>query len=334
MGNRYHAVFAAVLFFILSFIDTTLAAQGSVNGENEENGAAVFIFPVHRLWFDAQSGAVRWQPDWSLAIPPDSFDPATDGGVRQITITVTTVDEEPPEMEDEGITVTSIKYTMRFDSDSRLAEFPALLNGIMHQAFVEYDSRGAIETIALAVSPDELIEIVFLQIEEYMDEYRPVTARIKAGDMYYFASFRWTANTCIELWTDETGVPLEIFQDERVLHYDSMRNMTFINDGTSAVSAFYNGSGVRYWSTAEKDFAFQRDETGQIIRLTSIQKNASEEAVQEPPVNYSYEYQFDQNGNWTERREIRWFELKGYLVPSLGTLVTRFIDYIPVSGRE
>jgi hypothetical protein len=44
-------------------------------------------------------------------------------------------------------------------------------------------------------------------------------------------------------------------------------------------------------------------------------------------VNYSYEYTFDRNGNWVERREIRWTPLHGFLAPSAGDVVTRVIDY-------
>jgi hypothetical protein len=333
MGNRYRAIFTAVLLFC----GVALIAQESADGND-----APFFFPIHRLWQDAQGGAVRWKPDWPFAIPPDSFDPAANGDARRVTITVTAARDKPPETEDTenadapSAECTATEYTARLDSDGRLVEFPFLLNGVFHQASARYDRRGAVETMTLAVSPEEPIEIVFLQIDGHTDEYRPVLARIKIGGAYYFASFRWEAGTCVELWTDETGIPLEIFRDNRIFHHDSMLNTTFISDVVSAVSARYNGSGVRYWTTGEKELAFQRDETGLIVRLTGGQKNVSDAgdvSVREPPVNYSYEYQFDQNGNWTERHEIRWFEIKDYLAPSSGTLVTRLIDYAPGSAR-
>jgi hypothetical protein len=331
MGNRYRAVVVVGLLFL----GMNLAAQEPVDGESPD--VAPF-FPINRLWRDALG--IRWQPDWPLAIPPDSFDPVAKGTARRVTITVAAVRDESPDTQNDTAgennpenaalpidpgaesSVPVIKYTMRLDSDGRLVEFPFLLSGRFYQAFVEYNRQGTIETMVVAVSPAELTEITFLQT----DEGRPVTARIKTGDAYFFASFRWTGDACVELWTDETGLPLEIFRDERIFHYDSMQNITFIYDGTSEVSAFYNANGVRYWATAGKELSFQRDETGLIVRATGAPKNAPENVIHEPPVSYSYEYQFDQSGNWTERREIRWLEIKGYLAPTAGTLVTRLID--------
>jgi hypothetical protein len=329
MGNRYRAVVAAGLLFF----GMNLTAQEAANADG---GEASPFFPVHRLWQDAHG--IRWQPNWPLDIPPDSFDPVTEGTARRVTVTVAAGNGEVPDAENAGADNTersvlpvdpgtespasSVEYTARLDRDDRLAAFPFLLNGTFYQAFVEYDRQGAIETMMLAVSPEETTEITFLET----DEGRPITARIKADDAYYFASFRWIGDACVELWTDETGTPLEIFRNEQIFHYDSMRNITLINDDTSEVSALYNADGVRYWTTTDRELAFQRDETGLIVRMTGGQKSAPEDAAQVSPINYSYEYQFDQNGNWTERREIRWLEMKGYLVPSPGILVTRLID--------
>jgi hypothetical protein len=343
MGIRYCAIFSVILLFF----SIALVAQDTVDADG---GNTSFFFPIHRLWQAAQGGAIRWQPDWPLAIPPDSFDPAANSNARRVIVTVAAVSDGPSEAENatganselSALSVDSeptesaplsVEYTLRLDTDGRFMEFPFLLNGSFYQASVLYDRRGAVETMTLAVSPEESIEITILQIDEQTDKNRPLTARIRTGGIYYFASFRWTAGACVELWTDETGLPLEIFTDERIFHYDSMRNTTLINDGMSEVSARYNGSGVRYWTTAGNELSFQRDETGLIIRLSGVQKTVPEDAAGEPPVNYSYEYQFDENGNWTERREIRWLEMKGYLVPAQGTLVTRFIDYAPVLGR-
>jgi hypothetical protein len=327
MGNRYRAVVAAGLLFW----GMNLAGQEAADG-----GEAVPFFPVHRLWQDAHG--IRWQPDWPFAVPPDSFDPVAKGTALRVTVTVAAGSGEASDAEnasgdnpersaipvDPGTESSdpSVEYTARLDSADRLVAFPFLLNGAFYQAVVEYDRQGAIETMRLTVSPEEATEITFLET----DEGRPITARIKAGDAFYFASFRWIGDACVELWTDEAGTPLEIFRNERIFHYDSMRNITLINDGASEVSALYNADGVRYWTTADRVLAFQRDETGLIVRMTGGQKSVPEDAAQDSPINYSYEYQFDQNGNWTERREIRWLEMKGYLAPSPGTLVTRLID--------
>jgi hypothetical protein len=350
MENPYRAVFPVVLLFSC----ICLAAQEPVSGENSDSGPAVF--PIHRLWLSSEKNALSWQPDWPLDVPPDSFDPVTKGRARRVTVTITAAADEPDDTNatngtegtggregginrgvngaENGLeepvpeSTPSAEYTVRLSPDDRLVEFPFLLGGVFHQVSARYDRRGVVKAMTLGLSPEEPVEITFLQT----DEGRPITARIKAGGSYYFASFRWLADTCIEMWTDENGVPLEVLHDERTFHYDSMQNITYINDGTDEVSARYNDKGARYWTKAEGAFSFQRDETGLIVRLTGVQKigkNDDEngnENDDEAPVNYSYEYTFDRNGNWTERREIRWSEMNGYLVPSPGTVVNRIIE--------
>ncbi|MDR1095859.1 MAG: hypothetical protein LBL31_05675 [Spirochaetaceae bacterium] len=354
MANRYHAGFAAVLFFC----GTALAAQELADG-----GAAPFFFPVHRLWQDARGGALRWQPDWPLEMPPDSFEPVATGRARRVTVAVTAAVDGPPPtenaeiaagagLESSGLSPDSgpdaeraenaalpAEYTAQLDSDGRFTAFPFLLNGVFRQAFARYDRGGKMEAMTLAVSPEESVEVVFLETDEQGDGRiggpaaadRPVVARVKTAAAYYFVTFRWETGGCVELWTDEAGTPLGILRDERVLHYDSMGNSTFMGDSASSVSARYNAAGARYWSRAQNELFFQRDEAGLIVRLTDVQGSAPDAAG--PPVNYSYDYQFDQNGAWTERREVRWAETQGYLVPAPGTLVTRVIDYAPLPDR-
>ncbi|MDR1470401.1 MAG: hypothetical protein LBT00_14050 [Spirochaetaceae bacterium] len=356
MGHRHIAFCAAFLFF--SSLAVTVDSQEGEEADGQTDVSPVF--PIHRLWQDAKKNTVRWQPDWPLAIPPDSFDPVSSGKARRVTITVqppmidgvengasTGENAESPEPRFPSV------YTARRDADGRLVEFPFLRDGVFYQASARYgrdetDGR-VIEALTLALSPDASnepdastesigpIEIVLLKT----DEGRPVTARIKTGDASYFASFLWRADTCVEMWTDETGVPLEVLRDERIFHYDSMQNITFIrsadspdfidltNDGapggTREVSARYNDKGPRYWTRDGTTLSFQRDETGLIVRLADIQEKGAD--TPQPPINSSYAYTFDQNGNWTERREIRWTKLNGYLVPSEGTVVTRLIEY-------
>jgi hypothetical protein len=229
-------------------------------------------------------------------------------------------------------------YTARRDANGRLVEFPFLRNGVFQQVALRYgrDENGeqVVTAMTLTFSPGETIEITVLT----MDEGRPVTARIKAGDAFYFASFLWQAGDCVEMWTDEAGVPLEVLHDERIFHYDGMKNVTFIGygglsgegtDGVREVSAYYNEKGPRYWTRDGMTFAFRRDETGLLTGLADITDGADtrEDGDGPPAVNSTYAYAFDRNGNWTERRETRWSRLNEYLVPSEGAVITRLIEY-------
>jgi hypothetical protein len=354
MGNRYIVLCAALLFFL--GVAVTVESQEGEEAEGQPNRMPVF--PIHRLWKDAEKNTTRWQPDWPLDIPPDSFDPVSSGKARGVSIMVenpgTDITENSAsagETAESSVSAASPEprvpavYTARLDADGRLVEFPFLRDGVFYQASAQYgrddtdgqDDERVIKAMTLALSPDESAEIAVLAT----DEGRPVTARIKAGETYYFASFLWQADTCVEMWTDEAGVPLAVLRDERIFHYDSMQNITFISSadsGNSAdssnatddgaggireVSARYNDKGPRYWTRDGTTLSFQRDETGLLVSLEDIQRNKDDT----PPVNSRYEYAFDQNGNWTERREIRWTTLNGYLVPSEGAVITRLIEY-------
>ncbi|MDR0784519.1 MAG: hypothetical protein LBE74_01365 [Treponema sp.] len=339
MGHRHAALCAAFLFFSGAAVTTAAAAESQEGEEADGQPAGAPVFPIHRLWEDAQKNAVRWQPDWPPAIPPDSFDPVSSGKARRVTITV-----RDPEAENGSPAIggagnaelpparSPASYTVRRDAEGRFVEFPFLRDGIFYQASMRYGRDRVVEAMTLALSSDESdestesIEIIVLTT----DERRPKTARIKTGGASYFASFLWQADACVEMWTDETGIPLEVLRDERIFHYDSMQNITSISfpdgvNGARDVSAYYNDKGPRYWTRAGTTLSFQRDETGLIIHLEDIRESGDD--APQPPANSSYEYAFDQNGNWTERREIRWTKLNGYLVPREGTVITRLIEY-------
>jgi hypothetical protein len=307
----------------------------------DDGQAAPSVFPIHRLWEDAEKAAIRWSPDWPFEIPPDSFAPITEGRANRITVTITGVGDfveggpgsvetggsletgEFPDENTERLSAIPLEYTMRLNPDGGAAEFPFLLDGVFYQASARYNREGEIEAMTRKLSPEESVEVAVLQT----DEGRPLIARIKTGGVYYFASFLWQAGGCVEMWTDAGGIPIALFRDERTFYYDSMQNITMINDGVSETSARYNGSGVRYWTMNGTVYSFQRNENGLLVRLTAYAEADSGSEAEPPPAAYSYEYAFDQNGNWTERREIRWIETDGYLAPTRGTVITRIIGY-------
>jgi hypothetical protein len=143
-----------------------------------------------------------------------------------------------------------------------------------------------------------------------------------------FVAFSWYSDGCAVLWTDEAGAPLAVLSEKRVFHRDSMNNISYISAGRDGgeVRAFYNARGVRYWSRDGKDYEFRRDGRGLVLRLMETSD------VTVPPLNYSYDYSFGGvNGDathsaWTERRELRWTVLDGYLAASPGDVVTRVIE--------
>ncbi|MDR2491694.1 MAG: hypothetical protein LBD20_09875 [Spirochaetaceae bacterium] len=97
--------------------------------------------------------------------------------------------------------------------------------------------------------------------------------------------------------------------------FDSFGNITSLTSSLGEFTALYNEKGLRYWG----HFAIQRDETGVPIRLSAIDGGEQDER--------RYEYRFDRQGNWTERREIRMRRTGGVLLPEAGPAVSRTINY-------
>jgi ABC-type taurine transport system ATPase subunit len=47
----------------------------------------------------------------------------------------------------------------------------------------------------------------------------------------------------------------------------------------------------------------------------------------EGDVNFIYEYDFDERGNWIERREIRMIRSMGHFISTQGTVFRRILEY-------
>jgi hypothetical protein len=305
-------------------------------------------------------------------MPVDAFEPVTRDGARRVELRITRVTTDV----DDGASAEAdaLVYTLSRDAEGRLRDFPFFLDGEFYQADVdyniaEYGADATISKITCAFSETKT-EVEFLEYEAGL----PKIARIKitttanaanaesatsvsnaanaasatdvtnvatAASDYSFAAFRWYADECAELWTDAAGTPLAVLSDKRVLHHDSMGNVTYIADASSngastgglEYRAFYNARGVRYWSREGRDYEFQRysarysdRDRAPVLRLVETTTDGLE-----PPLNYSYDYSFALDGGaqglWTERRELRLTELDGYLVSVPGDVVERTVGW-------
>ena len=104
------------------------AVPGTVSG-----GGA--FFPLSPLIEAALSGSLLWHPDWPLAIPPDSFEPARQPGVS-VTLTLEAVQETGDPV--------STEFWYSRDSGGRLTGFPYFINGVFCQAQAFFDPQDGV----------------------------------------------------------------------------------------------------------------------------------------------------------------------------------------------
>jgi hypothetical protein len=91
---------------------------------------------------------------------------------------------------------------------------------------------------------------------------------------------------------------------------------------------FYREDLPRYWErrpVSEADeagnFSLQWDEANFLVRIRGEPENSGSF------VDYRYEYELDEKGNWIERRETRMIRAFDLLVPSPGITIKRVLEY-------
>ncbi|MDR2344391.1 MAG: hypothetical protein LBD86_07670 [Spirochaetaceae bacterium] len=309
-----------------------------VESAGENSGGGAFIFPVHILPQTAAGGRIEWRPDWPADIPVDTFDILNDDGARRVSA-VTLSGKE-------------IILTARRDGRGVFTEFPVFLNGGFYQFGTKFDSEGKIR--GFTTGGEDQMEIEFLAFGNQGGE--PSLARIHDGESWFFASILYRNGLILETWYDVDGNPLAVFTveldgarpksyrsvfqaapdsentddaedgarpavSESRFYFDSMGNTTRIDRDGGVFEALYKGSVPRYWKGPEPGrLALQWDGQGRLVRMTGF-------AGDDAPLDYRYEYEFDGQGAWTERREVRMTPGLGVLLPARGDSFSRSLEY-------
>ena len=286
------------------------------------------------------SGLGFWRPDWPLVLPPDAF------SVRSGQISGC-------RLEGEGISL-----VFRLGLGGLVEEFPFMVNGRMAQVSLVYRGQSEIEQMNLSFGSGEgPWKLEFL---EYRDFF-PYLVRASFGELWYFIYFSAGVNEIIETWYDaegnalgafgfylaETGKSYKIreirdFFDPgnfTAFHYDSWGLLTESLGPLGFFKVlFYKEKLPRYWERRPfsrfiiedvsgetlgetGNFYLQWDGEAFLLRILGVEENP------DPYVDYRYEYQLDEMGNWTERRETRMIRNLGLLVPTPGPTFTRVLEY-------
>jgi hypothetical protein len=334
-------MFARFVCFVLAFQAIVLSAQeAAVPSEEEVAEGGPFIFPVHIPLQTVAEGRVVWRPDWPADIPVDTFD-VLDGDEARRILSV--------ELSGGGYNL-----SIGLNDSGALAMFPVFLNGEFHQFRASYDSAGRVGSFTVGADGDDPVEVEFLAYEN--ENGQPSLARINGGGEWFFASIQFQNGLIIETWYDVDGNALAVFttrfvqgllrshkavirvaatnvEDDEVvdgnkddavntvntaLDFDSMGNATRIDYGDSVFEAVYAGTELRYWKT-QAALALQWDGAGRVVRMTGTDADSA--------LDYRYEYDVDDSGEWTERREFRMTAELDALIPVAGDFFRRQIEY-------
>jgi hypothetical protein len=293
----------------------------AVLSAQEIPAAEADIFPLAlALEYAGANGA--WRPDWPPDMPPDAFKTVS-GSPSRITV------------RGEGFT---LAYSL--DAGGRAVEFPLMLNNRMRQVSLVYGEREIREMI---VDSEEPWNLEFL---EYADSF-PTLVRVSRGEEWFFNYLSRGVNEIIETWYDVEGNALGIYRFSLIeignakkireirefappdsaavteCFYDSWGFLTgTLGPGGSYRALYFRDDLPRYWERrpAEDDeetgsLSFQWDQNSLLLRVYG------------EGLDYRYDYTFDKEGNWTERRETRMIRNFGLLTPSPGTIITRIIEY-------
>jgi YD repeat-containing protein len=369
MGSRYPLAAALFLAFACMVSAQTApaapapanpATQAAAPAETADDSAedtSSGLFSLSALIDTAISGSLLWRPDWPLAIPPDSFTPASQEAERDVSITLTLGIADTPEATDQGAEDTvpvEFWYTLEptgsreptgsQDNGGKLSNFPYFINGVLCQVQAFFYGQNRALTGLRVIGEGDPWEIEFTRLN---DEGLPLMGRVSRSGAYSFVVFQYLGRETTETWYDEAGTALGFFSlkyqelNGRFLgtgrflvsvenrggetslvttyDYDSAGKISAVSAPEGNYAALYTAEGrLRYWEKPGASYTLQWDEEGFLTRLTGT--------VLEEEVNMVYEYTSTQ-GNWTERRELPLLRRFGILAPGPGLLARRSIEY-------
>ena len=323
MRQMFLAILTAFIFV------SALHAQIS-----RETPAAAGPFPLALILEGAKHAgdAAAWRPDWPFELPPDAF--------RVLEA----------ELSRARIIGEGYDLSLTFRPDGLVEKFPFMLAGRMIQVSLVYNNAMEIRELTVAFpAGDEPWEMEFLEHSDSL----PTLARGFRMNTWYFIYLTWGMNEVRETWYDVEGNFLgaysfpfaNIGQDRRIrmvrnyfapnegaeLHFDSRGLVTEISLTGGLYRVLYFREDLpRYWERRPiagdlletGNFSFQWDVNGILVRITG--GSYEDGGI---TVDLRYEYDFDERGNWIERREIRMIRNMGHFVPTQGTIFRRVLEY-------
>ncbi|MDR2102226.1 MAG: hypothetical protein LBP43_06615 [Treponema sp.] len=339
----------AALALVLSILSLPLSGQETAGSPSGETGPA--FFSVALLLRTVYAGDFPWKPDWTAALPPDGFalppEKAFSSG-QALSVGKTLSSGQALSL---TLVLDTETYTLRRNGQGFFEEFPFPVNGTLRGVRTDFDPSGAVREFLLDDEIPWRIEALEYTGSVLFPVSVPSLMRVFREDAVYFVLLAYTIRGFSETWFDAGGSGLAYWEANFIPHYGGSRLKNLEGaDGTGAVfgewdydsggnlveirgprgtySALYDRRGLpRYWERRPSPEGFeaytlQWDEGGRLVRLSGFSGPGDENLV-----DFRYDYSLDEQGNWTERREIRMFPRFGILFPGPGITVKRTINY-------
>jgi hypothetical protein len=330
--------------FAASFLDAQEDASDTSSGHPAD-------LSITALVETAKGRLLGWRPDWPLSVPPDLFYAVPGSAVAVITVAFEAPKERFAEQaggesaesgnagkenagreRDEEVAPGVVSVEWR---NGRLARFPVFHNSSFIQAAANYNASGVLDGISA-----EGLEMTFLRFDE---EARPLIARIRTENGYFFAALEYRPDGVTETWYDENGLPQSVLSigksgesvrirygengaeaEARQFFFNSYGSVSEIRTPEGTWSAQYERRGFpRYLERKPKTglerYRFQWDEAGRLTRLSGVRDGSAADS--------RFEYILDDRGNWILRREITMTNRSGRLFPGPGAVIRRRIQY-------
>ncbi|GMO31250.1 MAG: hypothetical protein Ta2B_12310 [Termitinemataceae bacterium] len=320
-----------ILFLLCSAIAVDLSAQEESSEElsTESLTQTIDIFSITVLLDKIKTeNAKIWTPDFPAEIPPDAFYAA---GASSITFSNGSIELTMAYNSDgklvkfpffSGDNLCQVNCT--YDKNRIATLGVTTSEQTTAVEFIKYDKAGTPELAR--VNNNDTWYFVSFNNNAFLETWADEDGTLLAA---YVIKKSGALITSIESYGN--------YKSLTNTYYDSFGNITKIECQRGTFKAVFNDKGLQYWEHSQNDitkaYYFQWDENKHLIRMYDAKENETESKVEnkiesdvanelehEDEMEYAsggeddfesasedetvYEYEFDEMGNWTERREV------------------------------
>jgi hypothetical protein len=327
---KYFIISALIIFYLIP-ISPVFSQETEVEITGQISSSDFFLLPILEIIF---SQNIKWRPDWPSDIPPDGFTVHKDIGKYEVI----------------ELSGANASFTVKYDREGWLLEFPYFYFDGYAEIKAVYSVSGALSRMNVtlknysSVSEDENsgseeknLKIIF------PDNFLPFSGMSPGGafpavsvefsDTFYYVYIFESPVFLSETWFDHEGNMLffckanvnignnawrissmEIQDTDSALFidysYDSYSNITQIKLIGALFLSLYNEGMPSYWRNYSQQYELFWDTQN---LLTVIKAKSLDDDIY---TEYRYEYDFDNDGNWINRKETAYIIISNLLTPS------------------
>jgi YD repeat-containing protein len=269
------------------------------------------VFAQVRLRYGAEGGVTRIDIEIPAPPPPDEDAPETPVG---------NAPETAPAADSPGASDSPVFVSIRFDAPyfPRARTPPA--------ARVEYGEK--LYHVLFSAGTGEIAETWFDPRGIFSAYFKSRIGPVNGGDPGARADSPWRILGLegAEYGREDSGAWRSFNPFHGAFYYESGGNLSESSGGYGSFSAIYGQAGLPlYWSRDSRNFSFQWDQEGRLVRRRDLGADAS-------PADFRCDYEFDSRGNWIYRRETALVRAGSLLVPAYSRDLVRRVVYAEGEG--